>query len=122
MDQAKKDHVLLAATGFVHSHMKAHAAQAPNHNAGGTPWLTYVLIGIGVFLVIMLIRGVLRGLSGGGVGGPGMAGGGGGGGGFFSSMLGGMFGAAAGMWMYNNFFGGVIPTSAQRRARWRPRI
>ena len=29
----------------------------------------------------------------------------GGGGGFFSSLIGGMFGAAAGMWMYNQFLG-----------------
>ena len=29
----------------------------------------------------------------------------GGGGGFFQNMMGSMFGAAAGMWMYDNFFG-----------------
>ena len=40
-------------------------------------------------------------------GGPGFGGGGyGGGGGFLSSMLGGMFGAAAGNWISNSFFGG----------------
>jgi hypothetical protein len=121
-NQAKKDHVLQAAVAFVHGHMHAAtgqavknntvpAAQHPVQNAqgGGTPWLTYILIGGAVLLVIWVVMGVLRSI-GGGAGRPGMAGGGygggGGGGGFFSSLLGGMFGAAAGMWMYNNFFGG----------------
>jgi len=36
-----------------------------------------------------------------------------GGGGFFSSLLGGLFGAAAGMWLYNNLFGGSYWDSSQ---------
>ncbi len=48
------------------------------------------------------------GYGGPGYGGPGYGapGYGGGGGGFLSSMLGGLFGAGAGMWLYNNIFGG----------------
>ncbi|MFO0935085.1 MAG: hypothetical protein U0798_01035 [Gemmataceae bacterium] len=61
---------------------------------------------MGVWLVVGLIRAV-TGMGGGGYGGGGYGGGyGGGGGGFMSSLLGGMFGSMAGMWMYNNFFGG----------------
>lgn len=114
-DQATKDKVLLSATAFVHERMAQHGravaeqpqqrqAPAPHHAQAeqSVPWGTYLLVGIGVFLVIWLIMGVLRGLGGAGAS-PGMAGGGGG---FMSSLLGGMFGAAAGMWMYNNFFGG----------------
>ncbi|MFO0965044.1 MAG: TPM domain-containing protein [Gemmataceae bacterium] len=82
-----------------------------------TPWLTYILIGLGVIIVLWLIMAVVRGLSGmgggGGApgygsGGPGYAGGygGGGGGGFMRGFLGGLVGAAAGMWLYNNVFGG----------------
>lgn len=115
-DQATKDKVLLSATAFVHDRMAQHGRtvaapqnqhQAPaGHQAPAnapTPWLTYLLIGGAVFLVVWVIMGLLRGLSGGGAS-PGMAGGGGGG--FMTSMLGGLFGAAAGMWLYNNVFGG----------------
>jgi hypothetical protein len=68
------------------------------------------LVAVGL-LVFWVIFGLIRAMSGGGGGyGPGYGGGGygygGGGGGFMSSMIGGMFGAAAGMWMYNNMFGG----------------
>lgn len=119
--QAKKDEVLTAATTFVHEHMTEHAktAQAPakrpsaapphtpaaNGGEGGTHWVTYLIIAVVIFLVIWLIMGVIRAMSNRGAS-PGMAGGGGGGGGgFFSSLMGGLFGAAAGMWLYNNFFG-----------------
>ncbi len=129
-NKAKNDEVLCTATSYVYEHFSQHGPRvtpakqqghaAPNapaaHQAAGeTPWLTYLLIGGAVLVVIWLVMGLLRGLTRGpgspGMGGPGMAagyggGGGGGGGGFFSNMLGGMFGAAAGMWMYNNFFGG----------------
>ncbi len=121
---SKKDEVLLGAVRFVFERMNqnyqnkqaaltesknpAPVAAAPGARAQGheTPWLTYLIIGVVAILVLWLIMGVVRGLSGGGGAAPGMAGGGGGGGGFFSSLLGGMFGAAAGMWLYSNFFGG----------------
>jgi hypothetical protein len=123
-NQAKNDRVLLDVTSFVHERMvqrarelaaSKQAAAAQNPAAGqhappaqqGTPWVMYILIGIGVLLVLWLIMGVMRALSGAGGGaGPGMGYGGGGGGGFFSSLMGGLFGAAAGMWLYNNVFGG----------------
>ena len=141
-NQQAKDHVLLAATEFVTQRMSEHHRQAagqggkvvagaqnpaPRRQAQEIPWLKYILIGIGVLIVLWIIRGVLRGLSGamggggggqrmagggygggggGGYGGGGYGGGGGGGGGFMSGLLGGMFGAVAGNWMYNNMFGG----------------
>ncbi len=83
----------------------APVAQQPAQDAG-TPWLKYILIGVVVLIVIWIVMAVIRAMSGGGA--PGMAGagyGGGGGGGFFSSFLAGLFGAAAGMWLYNSFFG-----------------
>lgn len=57
----------------------------------------WICLGLCVLLGVWLLVGLMRGLSGGG---------GYGGGGFFSTFLAGMFGAAAGMWMYNSFFGG----------------
>lgn len=89
----------------------APAARQVDHHNGGS-WvgtiLMWVLIIGGIWLVIGLIRTFTGGWGGGGYG----PGGGyyGGGGGFFTSLLGGMFGAAAGMWMYNNFFGGHSST------------
>jgi uncharacterized protein len=78
--------------------------------------------GLIILAGIWLVVGVFRALAGGGgnrggygPGGPGGYGpgggyapgyGGGGGGGFMSSLMGGLFGAAAGNWMYNSFFGG----------------
>ncbi|MBI3407361.1 MAG: TPM domain-containing protein [Planctomycetes bacterium] len=128
MKTGDKDGALLAATKFVQEAMSRNrgtdgkassnantSTSAPAHapRADSTPWLTYLLIGIAVLVVLWLIIAVFRALSGGGrpgyAGGPGGGGGGyggGGGGGFFTSMLGGLFGAAAGMWMYNNLFGG----------------
>src|SRR5262249_45521995 len=82
-------------------------------------WLGYVCLGIAALVMVWVIFGLIRSATGGARGGyagggPGYAGGpgfgGGGGGGFFSSLLGGMFGAAAGMWMYNHFFGGGTPS------------
>jgi uncharacterized protein len=90
------------------------------HNKGSIMGWICVLIGIAVacWVVFGLIRAMTganrqpmqnMGYQGGYQGGP--PGytpmyGGGGGGGFFSNFLGGMFGAVAGNWMYNNFFGG----------------
>ncbi|MFO0866507.1 MAG: TPM domain-containing protein [Gemmataceae bacterium] len=127
-----KNGALTAATSYVAQIMSEHhrkiGAAAPQahpeqgqhpvgHEADGprqVDWMHWVWIGLGVLLVFWLIRAIIRGVSGGaGNGGPAYGGYGGGyspgyggGGGFFSNMLGGLFGAAAGMWMYNNFFGG----------------
>jgi uncharacterized protein len=76
---------------------------------GGGSILGWLCIGGGVLLVVWVVIGLVRSFAGGGggMGGGGMGGGfGGGGGGFFSSLLGGMFGAAAGMWIYDSFLGG----------------
>ncbi len=65
-------------------------------------WLIIVLaVGLGVWLVIALIRAFT-----GGTGGLG-------GGGFLTSLLGGLVGAAAGMWLYNSFFGGSEAQAGQ---------
>jgi len=71
----------------------------------GSSIMGWVCIGLVVLLAIWLVVGVIRALSGGGGGGGGY-GGGGGGGGFMTGLLGGLFGAMAGMWLYNNVFGG----------------
>jgi uncharacterized protein len=138
----KYDEGLTDAVAYVHDTMKANLKQASaapsnvpqqthqgpvavhqeGHERKGVLMANGLLSGIGGLLclalvaglVIWLVIGLIRALTGswrGGYGpgyggyGPGY-GYGGGGGGFFSSLLGGMFGAAAGMWMYNNFFGG----------------
>lgn len=115
------DGALTEGVSFVAATMRSHAGSVPgalatSGNVGGereweraqpatTPksswgWLVpIVLVALGVWLVMGLIR-ALRG--GGSPAAPGV---GGGGGGFMSSMMGGLFGAAAGMWMYNQFFG-----------------
>lgn len=61
----------------------------------------WICLGLVLLLAVWFVVGLIRALTGGvgGAGGPG-------GGGFFSSLLGGMFGAMAGMWLYNNLFGG----------------
>lgn len=123
LDAGDKDGALHAITGFVADTMQHHARPtanaAPGDNVPGTQpvhhqpatssIMHWVLIGLVVLVVFWLISAVLRGFSsmggGGGGGGPGYGYGGGGGGGFLNGFLGGMFGAAAGMWMYNNFFG-----------------
>ncbi len=76
----------------------------------------WICIGIVVLLGLWLVFGLIRAFTGGGSrpggggygpgggGGGGYGGGGGGGGGgFMSSLLGGMFGAAAGMYLYDSF-------------------
>ncbi len=82
------------------------SAQGPDRSGGG--WLKWICIGVAVLAGIWVIFAIIRAFSGGGTGtaGPGGGGFGGGGGGFMSSMLGGLFGAAAGMWVYDQFFGG----------------
>jgi uncharacterized protein len=95
-----------------HANHTSDASHEIGGKAMGSGILGWVcLIGVvllGVWLVVGVVRALAGGFGGGGMGGPGMMGGGygGGGGGFMSSLLGGMFGSMAGMWMYNNFFGG----------------
>lgn len=78
----------------------------------------WICIGLVVLLAIWLVIGVIRALTapsyGGGYGGgPGYGGGGGfGGGGFFTGLLGGMFGAMAGMYLYNSIMGTSYPPQA----------
>jgi hypothetical protein len=126
--EKKHDEALLEGAGFVSAVMhsnapggraagRAGALDAPDpgdlregglvEKLGG--WGTIL---IGVFAVWLLFR-VLGGLFGGLLGGMGGSAGFGGsgmypgnaGGGFFRSLMGGLFGAAAGMWMYDQFFG-----------------
>lgn len=134
MKAGKPDSALTKATEFVYTTMATHKqarteaqksggaaapiSKSPSSNqqpqtptaAGGTNWVTYLIIGIAIFLGLWLLMGLFRGMSGAGGGASGMAGGGGGGG-FLTSMLGGLFGAAAGMWLYNNFLGGHSTTA-----------
>lgn len=124
--KATRDGGLLKAVEYAREQLKgtsavSHETASPTHSGsrtrvdkGGTGmsllgWVCIIgVVLLGVWLVIGLLRAV-TGMGGGGYGG-GMGGGyggyGGGGGGFMSSLLGGMFGSMAGMWMYNNFFGG----------------
>lgn len=96
------------------SHSRATSTLATTYRDGAQPessggsargWFwSLLIIGGLVWLGLSVVRSLFR---------SGSAGAGGamnpaadtGGGGFFRNMLGGMFGAAAGMWMYNNFFG-----------------
>jgi hypothetical protein len=64
--------------------------------------MKYVIIGLVVLLVLWLLIAIIRAMSGAGRPSDGK----GGGGGFFPSLLGGLFGASAGMWLYDNFFSG----------------
>ncbi|HET6573554.1 MAG TPA: hypothetical protein VFG68_08130 [Fimbriiglobus sp.] len=125
-DQAKaeRDAALLDATGYVVAQLKdtsvpvvgertRAASSDSNGNKGGTNILGYVCIGLAVLLGIWLVVGIIRAFTGGGGGyGGGGYGGGFGGGGFFPSLMGGLFGAAAGMWLYDSFMGGHHSASA----------
>lgn len=113
--QQKNDDALIDAVNFISTTMTAHrsGAAAPfsstkahaTQQSGGTSWLTVILIVVAIWVGFSLIRGLFRAMSGGGAAG---AGGMGqpsyGGGGFLQNMMGSMFGAAAGMWMYDQFF------------------
>ncbi len=121
--EKKNDEALLSGVNFVLTAMASHSASLPRNQTravqapmrtvdhgreeSSSPWVTIivVLLGVGlIWIVFNVIRSIFRGgmTPGGGVS-PGL---GGGGGGFMSSMLGGMFGAAAGMWLYDQFSGG----------------
>jgi hypothetical protein len=87
------------------AHVEDHRGAPAKQEDGGMGLRGWLCLGISAVLGIWLITALVRAFSGGG-GGGGYGGGGGGGGGFFPSLLGGLFGAAAGMWMYDHFFGG----------------
>lgn len=77
---------------------------------GGSSIWTYVLIGGGLLIGLMLLGRLLSGgaapmAPGGQMGSPMMGGMGGGGGGFFRGLLGGIGGAMLGNWMYDRFSG-----------------
>ncbi len=115
-DEAKKlrDEGLLSAAKFVADELKdtsagdVHSTRSENArgNGGGSGIMGYICIGIVALAAVWLVIGLIRMFTGGGGGGYGPGGGyGGGGGGFMTSMLGGLFGAAAGMYLYDQFFG-----------------
>jgi uncharacterized protein len=93
-------------------------------DTGMPAWVGWVCIGVAVLAVIWIIFAIIRAVTGmmGGGGGYGYGGGGGmmggGGGGFFTGMLGGLFGAMAGMWIYNNMFGGHATYGADGGVNW----
>ena len=115
------DGALLDGVNFVSNAMASHVtpsnrannvssstAAAPTKGAQSEPanpwgWIVIAVIGIGA---IWLIMGIVRAVMGGrgATAGSGMSPGYGGGG-VFGSLLGGMFGAAAGMWLYDQFSG-----------------
>lgn len=116
--QKARDAGLLEATNFVIDQLKntsandstTGATHATEEKSGSSSIMSYVCIGIVALLGIWLVIGLIRAFTGGGGGGGGGYGGGGyggggGGGGFMTSMLGGMFGAAAGMYLYDQFAG-----------------
>lgn len=103
----QNDSALLEGVNFAAATMRAHATGTtrgearPAGQESSTGWILPLLIG-GV--VLWLVFGLLRSLLGGGANPAGMPQGVGGSG-FGRSLLGGLFGAAAGMWMYDQFFG-----------------
>lgn len=110
----QNDQALLEGVNFVFNTMAGHATarSQPGPTVGATsmpaarseagpPWGTILTVVLGLVVVWMVI-GLFRSMSSGGGVGAG-AGPASGGGGFFSSLLGGMFGAAAGMWLYDQF-------------------
>jgi len=111
----QNDDALLESVSFVSGTLQAHLPTRGRTSVGGhrveapssSHWfLMALLIGGGIWLVLRIVRAIAGGGGGGYPGaamGPGV--GGGGGGGFMSNMLGGMFGAAAGMWIYDQFSG-----------------
>lgn len=101
------------STGKTSSSTTGEKAKSTGMGIGG-----WICIGLCVLLGVWVVIALFRALTGGGGGGgPGGGGGyGGGGGGFMTSFLGGMFGAAAGMWMYNSFMGGSSAMAADGSA------
>jgi uncharacterized protein len=124
------DNALLDGVRYVEETFATHAQAAGRPNTvpvapaqpavQANPLLGWLCMGAAVLLVVWVIVAIIRAVSGprpgygpgpggpgyGAAGGYGPGYGGGGGGGFFSSMMGGLFGAAAGNWIFNNWFGG----------------
>ncbi len=103
------DAALTEAVTFVHDKLRGSSTPAAVVNIGpeagktveAPPILGYLCLGVFALLVIWVVVAVIRAMSGVGT----AAGGSGGGSGFLSSLLGGLLGAAAGMWVYDTFFG-----------------
>jgi hypothetical protein len=101
----------VGSPGAPHQRVEKYDGEAGNRPpARGMGWLGWIIVALVVFLGIRLISALFTGLTG--AGRPGSYGGGGygpgyggGGGGMMSSMMGGLFGAVAGNWLYNSFFG-----------------
>jgi len=119
--EKKNDEALSECVKFVSSSMASHALASSRNNSVTSPlqsnpvresqseqttpwgWIITAVIGIAiVWLIVGLLRSFLGGR--GTASAPGMMPSGGGGG-MFGSLLGGMFGAAAGMWLYDQFSG-----------------
>ena len=121
-----RDGALLKATDYVINDMKGSKvvhtdgtplkddakAAAKKQSSAGMSIAGWVCIGLVVLLAIWLVIGVIRALTGSsgggggnGGGGGGYGGGGGGGGGFGMGLMGGLFGAMAGMYLYNSMMG-----------------
>jgi len=103
------DDALLQGVSVIATAMKSHGidrAQSSAQNRTAvekeepSPW-GWVLAAVVGFLVAWLVVGLVRSMFSGG----GSAAAPGSGGGFMTSLLGGMFGAAAGMWLYDQFSG-----------------
>ena len=112
----QSDEALLQGVGVIASAMKSHVtersqsqyaaqnrASVKNEETSPSPW-GWVLAAVVGFLVAWLVVGLIRSMFSGGANAGGVAAPGSGGG-FMTSLLGGMFGAAAGMWLYDQFSG-----------------
>ena len=107
------DDALLKGTRFVAATMKSNTLPGitssdswPTISSGSLTDMKFGWVGTALIALfaVMLISRLIGGLFSGGS--PGMGGGyPSSGGGFFSSLMGGIFGAAAGMWMYDHLFG-----------------
>jgi uncharacterized protein len=129
----KNDEALTDGVNFIASTMTSHRGGAPIPASprtevaqpGAPSWLPTIGILLLIVLGFNLIRGLFRAMSGGGApaGGIGQPYGyGGGGGGFFQNVLSSMFGAAAGVWMYDQFFGAHSSAATTDPQSMDPRI
>ncbi|MDI1312103.1 MAG: hypothetical protein PSV43_08085, partial [Prosthecobacter sp.] len=123
--QKKSDDALIDGVNFISKTMNSHrtsgattvGSKTQAAQKGGTSWLPIIGIVLLIWVGFRVIRGLFRSMSGGGggsAGGMGQPGNGVGGGGFMQNMMGSMFGAAAGMWMYDSFFGSNSSASSPR--------
>jgi hypothetical protein len=105
-----RDDALVSAVSFVandlqDTHAPSVASTKSDQDKTARSVGGWICLGLCILLGVWLVIGIIRALTAppGGYGGGGY---GGGGGGFGSSLLGGLFGAMAGMWLYNSMFGG----------------